>query len=92
MFQGIIGHRTDSTIRHDPEIQLESNHHMTSRWEICISWEDGSTSWHSLSDIKNSYPIHLAEYAISNSLENLPAFRWQVKHTIKKKQRIIKTT
>lgn len=33
-------------------------------WEICVSWADGSTSWHTLQEIKNSFPVQLTEYAM----------------------------
>jgi len=59
-------------------------------WEICVSWEDGSTSWHSLADIKNSYPLLLAKYALANNLHLEPAFAWWVPYTIKKEKRLLK--
>jgi hypothetical protein len=59
-------------------------------WEIRISWQDASTSWHSLSDIKNSFPFQLAKYADANNLNDEPAFAWWAPYTIKKEKRIIK--
>jgi hypothetical protein len=65
MFHDIIGHRFDSTALTKEELQniqkarQEGNRSDCKRictlkgWEICISWQDASTSWHSLSDIKN---------------------------------------
>lgn len=58
-------------------------------WRICIAWADSSTAWHPLAEIKNSYPVALAEYAIANSLENEPAFSWWVKKTIKHQKYLI---
>ena len=37
-------------------------------------WKDGTSSWHSLADVKNSYPLQLANYAIKNGLEKEAAF------------------
>lgn len=86
----ITGHQADSTIRQNPEINYAKTRHTTHGWEICIAWKDGSTSWHSFSDINNSFPIHLAKHAIANKLKELPVFRWWVKHSIKKEQRLTK--
>ena len=42
-----------------------------------------------MKDIKDLYPVQLAEFAIQNKLQDEPAFAWWVKYTIKKKNRII---
>jgi hypothetical protein len=59
-------------------------------WEICASWTNNSTSWHSLIDIKNSLPVQLAKYAKKNGLDQETAFKWWVRHAIKKEECIIK--
>jgi hypothetical protein len=56
-------------------------------WKLCGKWKDGSTSWENLKDLKESYPVQVAEYAISRGLNE---FRWWVKDTLKHKDRIIK--
>ena len=40
-------------------------------------------------DIKEAYPVQLAEYAIANGIDHEPAFNWWVKKVLKRKQRII---
>jgi hypothetical protein len=87
LFWEIIDHRVSSPMHLDPTVHT-SNHSFTAKgWEICVSWQDGLTSWHSpLGKIKNSYPIQLAKYAIAHQLDTLPAFSWWVKHTIKKEK------
>ena len=35
-------------------------------WEICIHWKDGSSTWNQLKDVKESYPVKMAEYAVEN--------------------------
>jgi hypothetical protein len=35
----------------------------TKGWKLCISWKDGSSSWENLKDLKESYPVQVAEYA-----------------------------
>ena len=46
-------------------------------------------SWHPLSIVKSSDPIELAEYAVSNNLSAEPAFKWQVKQTLKGRNKLI---
>ena len=61
----------------------------TKGWEIPISWKDGSTMWNKMKDVKDSYPVQLAEYAIQQWIDKEPAFAWWVPYTIKKKGRIV---
>ena len=48
----------------------------TKGWHLCCQWNDGSTSWHPLKDLKESHPIQVAEYAVNNKLLEEPAFNW----------------
>ena len=43
-------------------------------WELCVQWKDGSTNWFALKDVKNLFPIELADYAIANGIYEEPAF------------------
>lgn len=61
----------------------------TKGWEVLMSWKDGSTTWNVLKDVKDSFPVQLAEFAIDQGIEDEPAFAWWVPWTIKKKARII---
>jgi uncharacterized protein YxjI len=61
----------------------------TAGWKICIQWKDGTTTWEKLSDIKESYPVEIAEYAIAQEIDHEPAFNWWVKHFLKKRDRIV---
>jgi hypothetical protein len=36
---------------------------LTAGWQLCCQWIDGSTSWESLNDLKNSHPVETVEYA-----------------------------
>eukprot|EP00978_Attheya_sp_CCMP212_P030384 scaffold111497_cov63-Attheya_sp.AAC.2 len=45
---------------------LTQNVRTTKGWEICVQWKDGSTDWIALKDLKESYPVELAEYAIKD--------------------------
>lgn len=62
----------------------------TKGWKLCVTWKDGSTSWETLADMKHSFPVQVAEYAITNNLQEQPAFRWWVPDAIKRKTRMIK--
>lgn len=61
----------------------------TKGWELYVRWKDGSGDWVSLKDLKDSYPIPLADYAIANNLEDEPAFTWWVPYTLRKRKSII---
>jgi len=62
---------------------------MTKGWDLCVKWRDGSTSWLPLKDVKNTNPVELAEYAITNKIADEPAFAWWIPEVLKKKNRII---
>ena len=42
--------------------------------KVCAHWKDGTTSWERMVDIKQSYPLELAEYAIAQGINETPAF------------------
>ena len=63
---------------------------MTTRgWKLLVEWKDGSMDWVNLKDLKQSNPVELAEYALANGIEEEPAFKWWVRHTLRKRDRII---
>jgi hypothetical protein len=59
------------------------------RWELSVRWKDGSSTWISLKDLKDTYPVELADYAINNKIQDEPAFAWWVPYVIKKRTAII---
>ena len=61
----------------------------TRGWQLEVEWKDGSVSWVPLRDMKTSYPVELAEYAIANDLQEEPAFKWWVNDTLRKRDRIV---
>ena len=86
--------RTKDAVRKEDAFVISSNgnkhrRETTKGWEVLLHWKDGSTTWNKLKDVKDSYPVELAEFAIHNKLEEEPAFAWWVSYTIKKKNRII---
>ena len=52
-------------------------------------WKDGSTTWERLADLKESYPIEIAEYAVSRSIDHEAAFAWWTPYVLKRRNRII---
>ena len=44
----------------------------TKRWEVCIQCKDRISSWNQVKDIKESLPVHLAEYAVLNQIADGP--------------------
>jgi hypothetical protein len=75
------------------QISFNGNLHprcMVKGWKLCVKWKDGSTSWESLKDLKEFYPVQVAEFAAHHKLDDKPAFRWWVKDTLKQRDCIIK--
>jgi hypothetical protein len=76
-----------------PQVSHNGNvhpHRTTKGIKLCIKWKDGSTSWENLKDLKESYPLQVAEFALSQQLTELPAFSWWVKDMLKCKEMFIK--
>ena len=57
-------------------------------WQLCIQWKYGSTYWVALKDIKQSYPVDLADYAKRIKIDDEPVFAWWVLY-VQKKRKII---
>ena len=94
-FDSIMAHRVDGTETKDEDALIISPNggqrrkETTKGWEILIQWKDGTTTWETLKDVKDSYPIQLAEYAHHSRISTKPAFAWWVNHVLKKKKHMI---
>jgi hypothetical protein len=45
----------------------------TKGWKLCVKWKDGSTSWENLKDLKESFPVQVAKFAVHyNLMTSLP--------------------
>ena len=92
-----MGHRKDENAvpLKDGYITLKSGVRKrivtTKGWNLNVEWVDGTSSWIPLSDLEESNPIEVAEYAIARGISNEPAFAWWTPHVIKKRHRIIKS-
>lgn len=95
LFDEIIDHRRLSTALDNNNASYKTRSGTTRMkkttvgWEYYVQWKDGSQTWVCLKDLKHSYPIELAEYAVSHQLDNEPAFRWWVTYTLRKRKAII---
>ena len=95
MLEGIADHRTDGNEIKKDDAFIRSHNggkrrkQTTLGWEILLEWKDGSSTWETLKDVKESYPVQLAEYSHQRMIHDEPAFAWWVPHVIKKKTRII---
>jgi len=86
MLSEIIDHEVDSNAIRD----TGGNKTCTTKgWHLIVAWKDGTTLSVPLREMKNSYPLETADYAVSNKLEKEPAFAWWVPHVKRKKERMI---
>jgi hypothetical protein len=61
----------------------------TKGWELLVKWKDGSEVWVPLKDVKETYSVQVAEYAVQVRIQDEPAFAWWVPHVLKKRALII---
>ena len=95
LFQEIIDHRTDGkeVKQQDAFITTSTGtqrrRETTQGWQILVLWKDASTTWVPLKDMKESYPVQTAEYAVTAKISMEPAFAWWAPWVLKKRNRII---
>ena len=95
LMKEIIDYRTNGQeVRHQgvfitTKTGTKRRRETTKGWEILIEWKDGSTNWVALQDVKESDPVQLAKFAISNRIAEEPAFAWWVPFVMKKRNRIL---
>ena len=46
-----------------------------------VQWKDSSTTWVELKDMKEAYPVQVAEYSVQNHISLEPAFAWWTPQT-----------
>ena len=56
----------------------------TKGWMLCVQWKDKPTAWEKLSDMKESYPVEVVEYATALGIQDEPAFAWWMKDVLRK--------
>ena len=75
--EAIADHKiTDDAVqKKDMYFMLQGRNHMkctTKGWMLCVQWKNKSTSWEKLSDMKESYPIEVVEYAPALGIKDEP--------------------
>ena len=84
MIDEIEGHRktSEAITKSDGTYTTRSGQQRAKRttkgWEIRVKWKGGSSDWIALKDLKDSYPVQLADYARANDRVDEPAFKWWV--------------
>ena len=58
-------------------------------WKFKVKWKDGTVTWSSLKDLRQSNPVDVAVYVTSRDIQNEPAFSWWVPWTLRKRDTII---
>jgi hypothetical protein len=67
LMKEIMDHRSDgSAVPVDDAYYVDPNGRKTRRmttkgWKLLVEWKDGSTDWLPLKDLKESYPVQVAE-------------------------------
>ena len=94
LMEAIVGHKmTDDAVqKEDMYFMLRGRQHKkhtTKGWMLCVQLKDKSMSWEKLCDMKESYPIEVAEYATALGIQDEPAFAWWDKAVLQKRQWII---
>ena len=95
LLSSIVGHKKDQTAVEKSDQWTIVNgkkcqRKTTKGWRLCVEWRDGSTTWERLTDLKESNPVEVAEYAVAQGIDDEPAFSWWVPFTLKRRERIIK--
>lgn len=88
ILEEIIDHRTDGTERKKSNTSVK--YRTTRGWEFLVQFRGGDTEWVPLRNLKESYPVQVAEYAKANRIDDEPAFTWWTPYVLRKKDRIIK--
>jgi len=87
LFEAIVNHEKVNVS--DEQIPRNPTRQITKGWNICIMWNDSSTTWRTLSDTKRSFSVQLAQCAIDNNLQDEEACHWWIKLTLKHRKRFI---
>ena len=88
----ICNHRRDGDAVTNQQLSSKegSKHRCTTKgWKLQCEFEDRSKEWIALSDLKESYPVHVAQYAVANNIDDEPAFKWWVPYTLRKRDVIV---
>ena len=93
---GVVDHKVNQTLAISKADKWVYNRHgrrrlrkTTTGWWFLVQWKDENETWMKLSEMKESYPIEMAKYAISRGIDDKPAFHWWVVPTLKRRKAIV---
>ena len=95
LFQDIVDHRYDGIeVKEQDEFiktLTRTNRCIdtTKGVEVLAQCKYGSTTWVTLKDMKNSYPVQISKYAVQRRIAGDPEFAWWIRHVPAKRNRII---
>ena len=95
LFQEIVDHRYDDTKVKDQDVfitmrtEKKGCRETRKGFEILVQWKDGSTTWVTLKDTENSYPVQMAKYAVQRRIAGDPEFAYWIWHMLAKRNHII---
>ena len=93
LLDSIIDHRNDGSQLSKADGCIQSKNgtqrkwQTTKGWDFLIQWKDGMESWCDLKELKESFPIEIAEYVTATGIQDEPAFAWWILFTLQKKDR-----
>lgn len=61
----------------------------THTWQLLVEWKEGGEDWLPLKDLKESYPVEVAEYAKAHKFSEELAFAWWISDILQRRNRII---
>jgi hypothetical protein len=56
---------------------------------LLVQWYDGTKQWITLSVLKESNPVDIAEYVTAHGIDKEPAFAWWIPYTLRKRDVIV---
>ena len=94
LLKEISDHRKDQTAIDKEHGMFRMNNRdyrkrTTKGWQLLVEWKEGSSDWVPLKDLKESYPVQVAEYAKANKIDDEPAFAWWIGDVLRKRNTIL---
>ena len=82
LLEGILEHKKNSRTVEKKDQWIVSKRSKRSTRKTTVGWKfrvrgkDGSITWEPLNDLKESYPVEVAEYANARGIKSKPVFAW----------------
>ena len=95
ILSAIIEHRSDGNVISKDDTYISTNtgkpnlRQTTRDWDLQVEWKYGTTSWIPLKYLKESNPVQVSEYAVTNKIAEEPDFAWWVRHVLRRRDSIL---